>query len=116
VSDDNLGLLQILYDLLHEDFDLNLTSSKEEALPFIHSFVPLDLVLTDYQLPDTDGILLADLVSEFHPHTPILMMTAHPIDESFRKKLELSRVNDWIEKPFTKVTLVQTIEGLLERK
>ena len=47
-----------------------------EALNFIGDQKP-DLVLTDLQMPDIDGLKLVTTITDEYPGLPVVLMTAH---------------------------------------
>ncbi len=52
-----------------------------EALEMIEREKP-DIVLTDLQMPEMDGLLLVQKIREQHPKTPVILMTAHGSEET----------------------------------
>lgn len=51
-------------------------NNGSEALREVRSNTP-DLVLTDLQMPDVDGLQLVTSIAESHPDLPVVLMTAH---------------------------------------
>ncbi len=51
-------------------------NNGSEALESIREQIP-DLVLTDLQMPDIDGLQLVTSITESHPDLPVVLMTAH---------------------------------------
>ncbi len=51
-------------------------NNGSEAIASIHQEIP-DLVLTDLQMPDIDGLQLVTSITESHPELPVVLMTAH---------------------------------------
>jgi CheY-like chemotaxis protein len=75
----------------------------------VKKLVP-DLFLLDYQLPDINGLELADRLqaTEALKHIPILLMSANlPKQEAEKRQIA------FLEKPFGMDELLQTIEKLL---
>jgi two-component system phosphate regulon response regulator PhoB len=73
-----------------------------------------DLVIVDVHLRTQDGILLLRKLRE-NPDPdlasiPVLMMSA----ENYRKRCMAAGANDFIEKPFDRINLVDTIESILK--
>jgi CheY-like chemotaxis protein len=58
-----------------EDFSVDYASSAMEALEKIEKQVP-DLVLTDLQMPDMNGLQLVCRIRESFPLVPVILMTA----------------------------------------
>lgn len=76
VVDDNLTKRNILKRQL-ENWKLtpSLASSGAEALEQIAS-VSFDLVLTDMQMPEMEGIQLAQKIKKLHPDLPIILLSS----------------------------------------
>ncbi len=71
------------------------------------------IVITDWRMPNLDGIQLAKKIREYNTTVKILLMTAHVVEESTRKELLLDTLLvDVIEKPFRLKDLVPRIEEL----
>ncbi len=64
--------------LLEKSPNLQITYANNgtEALERIREEVP-DLVLTDLQMPDIDGLELVNAIARSHPDLPVVLMTAH---------------------------------------
>ena len=71
------------------------------ALEVVRNTTPLDLVITDYRLPDTDGFTLVDAVRKARPGVQIIMMTAYGNAESYIKSMSLG-VFEYLNKPVKK--------------
>ena len=71
-----------------------------------------DLVLTDWMLPDGDGIDLTTLIKQKSPRTAVVVLSAKDDKESEIKALK-SGADDYIKKPFDFDILVARIEARL---
>jgi len=71
-----------------------------------------DLVLTDWQMAEMDGLELAAAIRDISPDTQILLMTGAVTSEldSAVKSLGLA---GWVEKPFTPTYILNAVEQLL---
>ena len=58
------------------DIEVLYAENGTEALSCIDQHLP-DLVLTDMQMPEIDGLELVTTVGEKHPNLPVVLMTAH---------------------------------------
>ena len=58
------------------DIEVLYAENGNEALSCIDQHLP-DLVLTDMQMPEIDGLELVTTVGEKHPNLPVVLMTAH---------------------------------------
>ena len=58
------------------DIDVQYAENGQEALDKIGQHLP-DLVVTDLQMPELDGLNLVLKISEDYPDLPVILMTAH---------------------------------------
>jgi DNA-binding NtrC family response regulator len=76
---DDSHVLRCMETLLHRAGYRVLTAgSPEEARQFASHGRTLDLLLTDYLLPDTNGLELTRWFRTQHPHISVLMMSDEP--------------------------------------
>ncbi|MEM8983227.1 MAG: sigma-54 dependent transcriptional regulator [Pseudomonadota bacterium] len=112
VVDDDVGMRQALCDTLSaEGFDTLVADDGAAALQVLET-QPIDLVLTDIQMPNVDGMHLMRAVRERSPEQPIIMMTAYgTIDEAVTSMLD--GASNYLVKPFAFRTLLEEIDRLL---
>ena len=72
-SPDNLFLIQNILD--DQNLEIKTTKNGESAIRMIEE-EPLQLILLDVMLPDTDGLEICKQVRSAGIITPILMLTA----------------------------------------
>ncbi|MDR1669352.1 MAG: response regulator [Oscillospiraceae bacterium] len=101
VIDDEATNLQILKDILQEDYTVRLSPSGERALTFMAQHIP-DLILTDLQMPGLNGY---DLIKALQNNPlwkdiPVLILTAQEDRESEEMGFSLGAV-DYIRKPIS---------------
>ncbi|MEL7537860.1 MAG: sigma-54 dependent transcriptional regulator [Pseudomonadota bacterium] len=112
VVDDDNGMRNALCDTLSaEGFDTIAAVDGRAALAELDRR-PVDLVLTDVQMPNIDGKALMRAVRERHPQQAIIMMTAYgTIDEAVTSMLD--GASHYLVKPFPIQTLLAEIKRLL---
>ena len=71
---------------------------------------PVDAVVLDYQLPDTDNFSLLAQIRRIAPRTPVILMTAFGTREVVEGALELGAY-DVMDKPFD----MNELEGVVAR-
>lgn len=78
VVDDTAVDRRLAGGLLEKSPNLEVTyaNNGNEAIESIREQMP-DLVLTDLQMPDIDGLQLVTSITEQHPDLPVVLMTAH---------------------------------------
>ena len=79
--------------------------SKESGLRF-------DLVITDLVMPKKDGMLVCREIREIFKDLPVLVITGFMSAET-EKLLQEMGCNDYMEKPFSPMEMMQKVEMLL---
>ncbi len=75
----------------------------------------IDLILTDWNMPIMNGLDFVKAVraSTAYAKLPIIMVTTEGAKESVIEALK-NGVNDYVVKPFNKITIVEKIESLIK--
>jgi DNA-binding NtrC family response regulator len=82
VVDDEDSMCQYLSILLQkEGYEVQTVNSGAAALKLIESS-PVDVVMTDIQMPRMDGIQLLKGIKALDPTTPVIIMTAYASEQS----------------------------------
>ena len=81
----------------------------EEALKIL-ALEPIDLILTDVEMPVMDGCELVSRVKVQYPNIKIIVMSGLKCDEADRR-LRAVGISQYIEKPFTSKDLGRSIES-----
>lgn len=72
-----------------------------------------DLLITDLNMPDIDGIELLRRAKTHFPELPVLMMTGHGSVPAAVEAIKLGAA-DFIEKPLVKKDFLRLVQALLE--
>ena len=72
----------------------------------------VEMIITDWNMPEMDGLEFVQHVRGNNPSIPILMVTTNAAKEDIVQALQ-SGVNNYVVKPFTPETLKEKIESLL---
>jgi two-component system chemotaxis response regulator CheY len=77
---------------------------------------PYDLVITDINMPDINGLELVQFMrkSELHKQTPILLISTQSSDRDRQRGLTLG-ADGYLAKPFTQEVLLAETKKQLER-
>jgi DNA-binding NtrC family response regulator len=67
--------------LTHAGYEVSEAGSAKEALELIESAPPLDVILLDYRLPDSNDLRLLETIRHRAPGTSVIMMTAYGTNE-----------------------------------
>jgi two-component system chemotaxis response regulator CheY len=75
---------------------------------------PYDLVITDINMPDINGLELVQFMrkSEQHKHTPILLISTQSSERDRQRGLKLG-ANGYLAKPFGVTALITDVARLL---
>ena len=78
VVDDEVGIRELLSEILEDEGHDVLTAEDAGQARKLIEENPLDLILLDIWMPDTDGVtLLRELSSQHLIHCPVIMMSGH---------------------------------------
>lgn len=114
IADDETHILHVLsLKLGRADCDLLTAEDGRQALDLARRH-PVDLVITDHQMPLLSGIDLARALAEepATAHVPVLLLTARGYNIP-RQRLEGTRVVAMLSKPFSPTELTDTVRQLL---
>jgi CheY-like chemotaxis protein len=102
VVDDDPMMLDVLARILQrENFDLLMASGGPEIMKKLEDYTgQVDLLVTDYAMPDMQGRELADNVRQRFPAVKVLYQTGFS-DMLFENRVELEEGAAFLEKPFT---------------
>lgn len=102
VVDDDPMMLDVLARILQrENFDLLMASGGPEIIEKLEQYAgDVDLLVTDYAMPDMQGRELAEHVRKRFPSVKVLYQTGFS-DMLFENRVELEEGAAFLEKPFT---------------
>lgn len=102
VVDDDPMMLDVLARILQrENFDLLMASGGPEIIQKLADYSGhVDLLVTDYAMPDMQGRELAEHVRQRFPAVKVLYQTGFS-DMLFENRVELEEGAAFLEKPFT---------------
>ncbi|MEC3966844.1 sigma-54 dependent transcriptional regulator [Flagellimonas halotolerans] len=113
IVDDDIKILELLARRLKEfNYHVFKAISVKEAL-FILKDTSIDLLITDIQMPEVDGIQLLKYAKEHYPNIPKLVVTGYPSVDGALEVIK-SGAMDYMAKPFTKAELKMAVERALE--
>ena len=75
--DDEGAFRDSLADMLRDDGHEVLAYPAPSALPDLAQLGDVDLLVTDFEMPGTNGLELADAFHRRHPVIPVLLVTAY---------------------------------------
>jgi CheY-like chemotaxis protein len=107
VVDDDRIMRSVLTRILEaEGWQVHAAIDGTEALAFLASSPPVDIVVSDVMMPRLDGRALAAELGKLFPRLPVLLISgAHLGGRSY--------AGPFLPKPFTPMSLVASIRELL---
>lgn len=113
VDDDRLIVSLLEAGLAESDGDYSVATalSAQEALVKLQQ-EEFSLVMTDYQMPDMNGVELIQQIRALSPRTPLVLMSAHPPDV-MEKMVGKIQADGYLEKPISIYRLWELVERLV---
>jgi CheY-like chemotaxis protein len=107
VVDDEEPVREVVSWMLEDaGHDVHEASDAEQALHFLHRNGPVDLVLSDINMPGMDGMELCRQVRQEWPGVAVLLISGRPPPNGARP---------FIPKPFRWDTLARAIAAMTDR-
>ena len=114
IVDDDINILELLQRHLKSmDYHTYKAVSVKEALLILKDTF-IDLLITDIQMPEIDGLQLLKFANEHYPEIPKLVVTGYPSVEGSLEVIK-SGATDYLTKPFTKAELKDAVEKALNQ-
>jgi len=115
VDDDHVALKAISNRLMAEtNYDCRCVTSKEKALEAVKKEI-FDIIISDYSLPDGNGIEILEAVKSFMYNVPFVIITASEKKELIQRAINQG-ADDFLTKPFHMDNLPTIIERNIQRK
>jgi len=93
-------------------FEVSYAEHGQQALELLKEQQP-DLVATDLQMPELDGLSLVEAIRKRYPSIPVLLMTAHGSEETAVKALQRGAAS-YVPKRSLAQDLCPTVANVLE--
>jgi DNA-binding NtrC family response regulator len=94
-------------------YQVIMAQTGAEALAALHDDFQVDLIISEYQMPDMDGIVFVANVKTFFPDLPVIMVTACGNIETYIKTLSLG-VFEYMNKPIMAHELRKVVKAAME--
>ena len=116
VDDEEMVLTSLSSFLgLETEYTIKTFTSAKEALAFIENN-EIDLVISDYLMPEMDGISFLARVRELRPEVPRIILTGYADKENAIKAINDVGLFQYIEKPWSNDDLLIVLRNGLERQ
>ena len=115
VVEDDLVIADLICDFLEgEKFSAEKVHNGQDAMHMLKTY-SFDLIILDWELPDTSGPAICKEFRSVGGHTPILFLTGKAAVEDKAMGLD-SGGDDYLTKPFHVIELGARIRALLRRQ
>ena len=106
--EDDTSLCEELYEFLGDFFEIiEVTDNAEDAYEKF-SATSYDLVITDIQLPQQNGLSLVEKIKKLNPTQYVIVISAYKDVEYFLKSIDLG-IYSFLTKPFNSQHLINTM-------
>lgn len=115
VVDDSVSMRQMVtFTLKGAGFEVVEAGDGKEAVGKLNGGAKPNLVITDLNMPNMDGISLIKEIRGMaaHKFTPVLMLTTESADDK-KKEGQAAGATGWIVKPFNPDQMLATIKKVM---
>jgi DNA-binding NtrC family response regulator len=117
--DDDIAFAKLIQQHLQKfqerSFHFVWKETAEAALEEVKSNASIDIILTDYQLPNSNGLEFCLQMNELHSHIPIIFITKTKDIKLAVDAMKLGVEDFLLKEELTESLLPRTIIGVLER-
>lgn len=114
VVDDEYAIVRALKrELNNPQYDIETFTNPVEALAFSHD-LEFDLIISDFRMPQMDGVSFLTKVKHRYPWTIRLILSAHADLDNVLSAINEAQVHRFIAKPWNKHELYLTVARALE--
>lgn len=114
VVDDNRDFLDMLRrKLSSKGFNVITAEDANKALAILNE-LPIDILLTDYKMPITNGLELIRHIRLHFSSIGVIMLTGYPTIEGAVEAVKLG-AEEYISKPFTDEELFRALDAVIEK-
>jgi DNA-binding NtrC family response regulator len=111
--DDDAGNRDIMSEMLSDmGYQVLPGEDAATALSIIQQSTVIDLVITDYQMPDMNGLDLAMALRQILPAVPVIMVTAYSSIENYFRSMSLG-VFEYVNKPINTKEFKRVVRAAL---
>jgi DNA-binding NtrC family response regulator len=116
VDDEEMVLTSLQAFLgLETDYKVQTFVSANEALKFVEAN-PIDLVISDYLMPEMDGMTFLAKVRTLQPEVPRIILTGYADKENAIKAINDVGLFQYIEKPWDNADILIILRNGIEKQ
>lgn len=117
VVDDEELITSTISNFLFVELEIDaITFNKPQQAAAYLAENEIDLVISDFLMPEMDGISLLTEARTNHPHAPRVLLTGYADKENAIKAINQVQLYQYVEKPWDNGQLKNIIKNGLERK
>jgi response regulator RpfG family c-di-GMP phosphodiesterase len=113
--DDEVLLLEGIKRQLRRELDVNIAEGPMAALTILAEQGPFAVVVSDYNMPEIDGIAFLNEVYTRYPKTVLVMLTGRAELDIAVNALHNAHISRFLNKPCPKEILLETLQDGLEQ-
>ncbi|MGR8929975.1 MAG: HD domain-containing response regulator [Gammaproteobacteria bacterium] len=113
--DDEKWLLEGIKRQLRREIELSLAETAEAALALLEKQGPYAVVVSDYNMPHTNGLDFLNTVYRRFPQTVLIMLTGRAELDLAIDALHSAHLFRFLSKPCSKELLLETVNDALEQ-
>lgn len=114
-DDDEMNYILLSFMLEETRVQILHAENGSEAVDMCKSDKKIDLILMDVKMPVMDGIDATKAIKSFLPQLPIIIQSAHILDE-VKQSCLLAGCDDFFTKPFDEDKFYNVIDYFLKKK
>ncbi len=112
VDDSKATRFVIRNNLMKYGFTVIEALNGAQALQRVERFPGIDIIVSDYEMPEMDGLELAMELKNRGSHIPVIMLSSK---KNFSiEKLKEASVKAWVPKPFKQLDLINAIQHVYQ--
>lgn len=114
--DDERNVLRSLERLfLEKDYEIFTAATGQEGLEIIEQSGPFQLIVSDYRMPEMNGVVFLSEVFRRWPETERIILSGYADSAAIVAAINEGRIYKFIAKPWNDDGVLQTIREVLER-
>jgi len=112
--DDELMNLKLFALQFRKEYEVLTETDPSKVLTILQEqSTKIDLVITDYMMPQINGMDLVRLIKQHFPDKICIMLTGFMVDEVLKDESAMSLIHDYILKPYDRSDLMQKLHKAL---
>lgn len=109
VDDEQLILKALRRSLQREGYELFFSSNPVEAIALAGE-QKVDIVVSDYMMPEMNGVDVLARIRDLHPHVTRIMMTGQADRDATLRAIHEGNIHRYIEKPWDDAALKSVLQ------